>query len=84
MYRLYQEEGLVLCRRVPRRRKSVALRCTRPKPGKPNEVWTLDFVADQLTDGRRIRALTVVDVFTRERVAIEVGQSLRGKDVVAV
>jgi putative transposase len=39
-------------------------------------------VADPLQDGRRFRSLTIVDVFTRESVAIEVGQSLRGEDVV--
>ena len=41
-------------------------------------------MADQLTDGRRFRALTIVDVFTRESLAIEVGQALKGTDVVAV
>jgi len=41
-------------------------------------------VADQLADGRRFRALTVVEVFTRECPAIEVGQSLKGEDVVRV
>ena len=41
-------------------------------------------MADQLTDGRRFRALTVVDVYTRECLAIEVGQSLKGHDVVRV
>ena len=48
----------------------------------PIHVWGLDFVADQLADGRRFRALTVVDVYTRECLAIEVGQSLKGEDVV--
>jgi putative transposase len=43
----------------------------------------MDFVADQLADGRRFRALTIIDVFTRECLAIEVGQSLGGQDVVA-
>jgi hypothetical protein len=38
-----------------------------------NQTWSLDFEADQLTDGRRFRALTIVDVFTRESVAIEGG-----------
>ena len=47
-------------------------------------MWSIDFVADQLTDGRRFRALTVVDVYTRECLAIEVGQSLKGHDVVRV
>ena len=52
------------------------------RPTAPNQVWGLDFVADQLADGRRFRALTVLDVFTRESLAIEVGQRLRGEDVV--
>ena len=46
--------------------------------------WTLDFVADQLVNGPRFRALTVVDIFTRESLAIEVGQGLRGGHVVNV
>jgi putative transposase len=44
----------------------------------------MDFVADQLVDGRRFRALTVVDVFTKECLAIELGQSLKGDHVVVV
>ena len=44
----------------------------------------MDFVADALFDGRRFRALTIVDNFTKESLAIEVDQSLRGADVVAV
>ena len=47
-------------------------------------MWGLDFVADQLIDGRRFRALTIVDVYTRECMAIEVDQSLKGSDVVRV
>jgi putative transposase len=43
----------------------------------------MDFVADQLVDGRRFRALTVNDLFTRECLAIDAGQSLSGRDVVA-
>jgi hypothetical protein len=49
-----------------------------------NQARSLDFVADQLTDGRRFRALTVVHVFTREGLAIEVGQALPGTDGVKV
>lgn len=44
----------------------------------------MDFVADALFDGRRFRALTVVDNYSRECLEIEVGQSLRGEDVVRV
>jgi putative transposase len=82
VYRLYQEEGLTL-RQRPRRRRRVAVeRRERVKPSAPNQVWSLDFVSDQLTDGRRFRALTVVDIYTRESLAIEAGQSLKGEDVV--
>lgn len=44
----------------------------------------MDFVADQLFDGRKIRALTIVDNFSRQCVGIHVGQSLKGEDVVRV
>ena len=84
VYRLYREEGLAL-RYKPRRRRCAATnRRERCKPDAPNQVWSLDFVADQLVDGRKFRALTVVDVFTRESLAIEPGQSLKGTDVVNV
>src|SRR5579884_254949 len=56
----------------------------RTKPRVPNEAWSLDFVADQLADRHRFRTLTVVDVFTRECLAIDVGQSLKGNDGVEV
>jgi len=82
VYRLYREEGLSL-RHKPRKRPRVSLhRRERFRPTAPNQVWSLDFVADQLADGRRFRALTILDVFTRESLAIEVGQSLKGEDVV--
>jgi putative transposase len=48
------------------------------------QVWSMDFVADNLFDGRKLRRLTVVDCHTRQCVAIEVGQSLKGNDVVRV
>ena len=79
VYRLYREEGLMLRRRSSRRRKSVVPRAHRPTMTRPNEAWTLYFVADQLVNGRRFRALTVINVYTQVCVAIEVGQSLRGR-----
>lgn len=84
MARLYSEEGLALRSRLPRRRKMLVARQGRCQPDHPDQAWTLDFVADQLANGERFRALTVVDVYTREALAIEVGQRLRGADVVAV
>jgi putative transposase len=84
VYRLYKEEGLTLRQRMRRRRRVAVHSRERRKPTGPNQVWSLDFVADQLADGRRFRALTVVDVYTRECLAIEADQSLKGGDVVLV
>ena len=84
VYRLYREEGLTLRSKRRRGRRAAANHRERCKATAPNQVWSLDFVADQLADGRRFRALTVVDVFTRECLAIEVGQSLKGENVVQV
>ncbi|QDS99567.1 Integrase core domain protein [Adhaeretor mobilis] len=50
----------------------------------PMPSWSMDFMSDQLFDGRRFRLLTLVDNFTRESLAIRVGQRLTGDDVVAV
>jgi len=84
VYRLYKEEGLMLKKRLPRRRKTVRTREERFVATAPNQAWSLDFVSDQLQSGTRFRALTTIDVYTRECIAIEVGQSLKGTDVVRV
>ncbi len=84
VYRLYKEEGLGLRKRPAGKRRAAVHRRERLRPTGPNQVWAMDFVADQLSDGRRIRSLTIVDIFTRESLAIEVGQSLKGGDVVRV
>ncbi len=47
-------------------------------------MWSMDFVADNLFDDKKPRMLTVVDCSTRERLAIHVGQSLEGNDVMRV
>lgn len=59
-------------------------RQVRCQPQGPNEAWSLDFVHDQLSNGQKFRMLTVVDVFSREALAIEVGQRLRGEHLVVV
>ncbi len=82
-YRLYAQEKLQLRSKLPKRRKIVVVRHQRIKPSGLDQVWSMDFVADQLSDGTKFRALTVVDVFSREALAIEVGQRLRGEHVVA-
>jgi putative transposase len=64
-----------------RRRRTAGSRRERFGCTAPNQVWGLAFIADQLVDGRRFRALTVVDIYTRESLAIEAGQSMKGEDV---
>ena len=80
IYRLYCEAGLaVRCRRRKRLRRAMPLL---PRPlQKPNEEWAMDFISDGLASGQAIRALTVLDHFTRECVAIEVDTSLSGERV---
>jgi putative transposase len=85
VYRLYKEEGLTLKKRPTRRKRAAAVaRQEKMHATRPNQVWSLDFVSDQLTDGRRFRALTVLDIYTRESLAIETGSGLKGADVVRV
>ena len=82
--RLYREEGLNLRIKRPRRHVSAAHRVERSAATAPNDVWSMDFVSDALFDGRRLRALTLLDVYTREALAIEVDQGIKGEQVVAV
>jgi putative transposase len=83
-YRLYCEESLQLRSKRPRRRKMGVGRREKYVARRPNQAWSMDFVADQLVDGTRFRALTIVDVYTREALAITVGQRLKAEDVVGV
>jgi len=79
---LYREMGLQLRNKSPKRRVKAQLREDRAPATAANQVWAMDFVHDQLFDGRKIRILTVVDTFTRLSPAIEVRQQFRGADVV--
>jgi putative transposase len=84
VYRLYVEEGLILRRRGPRRRKSCAVRMERPAARGTNDSWSMDFMSDQLLEGRRFRVLTLVDNFSRESLALRARDRFRGEDVVQV
>lgn len=81
--RLYREEGLSL-RRKRRRKGAAGARVVMPLPQRPNERWSMDFVTDSIVTGRRFRALTIIDDYSRESVAIEVDTSLGGARVVNV
>ncbi len=81
--RVYREEGLAVRRRT---RKSLppVLRGRPVPPQRANEQWALDFLQDALASGRKLRVLSVIDTFTREALALEVGTSLPGSRVVRV
>ena len=78
--RLYREERLQVRRRSGRKR---ALGARRPmsQPSAKNERWSLDFVSDTLSDGRRFRMLCVLDDYTRECLALVADTSLSGARV---
>jgi putative transposase len=79
--RLYAEERLQVRRRGGRKR-ALGTRAPMAPPAAPNQRWSLDFVSDTLTDGRRFRVLCVVDDFTRECLALVADTSLSGGRVV--
>jgi putative transposase len=83
VYRLYRLEGLSL-RLKPKRKRVSGCRGPKPAAARPNECWSLDFMTDSLSDGRRFRVLTIVDNVSRVSPAIEVDVSLPGNRVVAV
>ena len=82
-YRWYCLKQLQLRAWRNKRRKMAVTREQRPAVTHPNHAWCMDFVADQLADGSKFRMLTILDIYTREALAIEVGASLRGEHVVA-
>jgi len=84
VYRIYKEEGLNLRTKRPRRSKAAAHRMERPEISTINQCWSMDFVADQLFNGSRFRALTIVDNFSRKCMAIHADQSIKGADVVDI
>jgi putative transposase len=76
VYRLYVEEKLGLRRK--RGRKRSGARQPLAEPTGANQTWSMDFMTDALSSGRRFRTLNIVDDFTREALAIEVDTSLSG------
>lgn len=83
IYRIYREEGLQVRQR--RKRKTAKWRGERPQAaGGLNQRWSMDFMSDQLADGRKMRTFNVVDDFSRECLAIEVDTSLCGARVARV
>ena len=78
VFRLFADEGLQQCNKTPKRKVSAKRREDRCVASAPNKVWAMDFMSDQLFNGRRIRILTTLDAFSRLSPAIDVRQSYRG------
>ncbi len=81
IHRLYRLEGLQVRMRVRRRKRLSLHRGPAHRPVAANERWSMDFVHDQLADGRAFRVLTVVDNWSRESVLLETGFRLTGETV---
>ena len=83
--RLWRQEGLKVVKKKAKRRRLWLNdgSCIRLRAERPNHVWSYDFVADQTSDKRPLRFLTVIDEYTRECLALPVGRSLKSDDVQA-
>lgn len=82
IYRRYNEMDLQLCNKVPKCRVKAKLRANRTEPTHSNHVLAMDFVHDQLANGRQIRVLMVVDTYSRFSPAVDARFSNKGEDVV--
>lgn len=83
VYRIYRGLGLQLRKKPPLRRVRAKLREDRQAAVRPNDVWAMDFVHDQLATGQKLRVLTVVDTFSRYCPGLDVRFRYRAEDVVA-
>ncbi len=79
LYRVYREAGLRIRRKARKRLRRAG--CPRPAVSGPNQEWALDFVQDAAESGRKFRALSVLDVYTRECLALEVDSSFASRRV---
>jgi transposase InsO family protein len=86
IHRLWRREGL----KVPQKRRKKrhlghsANGCARKRAEHKDHVWAWDFIFDRTRDGRPLKWLTLVDEYTRENLALEVGRSMRAEDVIDV
>jgi putative transposase len=88
VYRLWLQEGFKLPKKARRRSKhfngTSANACDKKKTEYMNHVWSYDFVETRLEKGRKVRILNVIDEFTKENLAMDIGFRIKGYDVVEV
>jgi putative transposase len=78
--RIYKEKKLAL--RIRRRKKFASLlRAEIPRPDYPNHIWSMDFMKDSLSCGRKIKVLPIVDEYSRKCYSVEVDTSITGRRV---
>lgn len=80
----YRELNLGLKQKKKKRRYRSETRVPIPFPSSPNKVWSMDFVSDQLSFGKRVRGLAVIDVFSKINHALHFDISLTGFKVIQV
>ncbi len=81
--RLWRLEGLKVPQKQPKR-KRLWLNdgsCIRLRPAYRDHVWSYDFMADRTSDGRKLRLLTIIDEYSRECLAIDVGRRMTSDHV---
>ena len=82
-WRIYREQNLTIKSRKRSKRVSIN-RLELAEPTKPNQHWAMDFVHDSLWSGRKFKTLTIVDIFGKENLALEVDFSINGLRVTRV
>lgn len=81
VYRLWKQEKLSLPKKRPRKVRAKATLGIVPKATRANQIWTYDFVFDQSLSGKSLKMLTLIDEYTRECLAVEVGVSIKSERV---
>jgi putative transposase len=87
VHRLWKQENMQVPRKQHRRRRfsgGSENGCVRHRAQHKDHVWSYDFLTDRTEDGRQLRLLAVIDEYTRECLAIEVGRSFTSQDVIGV
>ena len=85
VHRIWKEEHMQVPRKQRKRRRLPGMSangCVRHRSTHRNHVWSYDFLTERTEDGRQLRILVVIDEFTRECLAIEVGRSFTARDVI--
>jgi len=81
VYRLWKQQKLSLPKRRPRKPRAKATVGIIPQATRANQIWTYDFVFDQSLSGKSLKMLTLIDEYTRECFAVEVGVSIKSERV---